>query len=493
MLYYVDAKRGKIMKFIELGLSKSLLNAINKQNYVETTQIQELAIPYILKGKDIIGIAQTGTGKTAAFSLPILERLIQENEPDRKIKVLVLSPTRELALQIRDNIRDFGSETNFKCSVILGGVNQGSQIEVLKKGVDILVATPGRLLDLVKSKKADLNNVSMLVLDEADTMLDLGFIRDVRQIIAKTPSTRQTMLFSATMSNEIKEITNEFLKDPVMVKANVEMSAPKIKQLIYMVDKKNKSNLLFDLLRKEDIKSALIFTRTKHGANKLEEQFEERNIKCSVIHGNKSQPKRVKALSDFKDGETNILIATDIAARGIDIDSLSHVINYDMPEHPEVYVHRIGRTARAGLSGTSISLCCIDEMSHLKNIEKLIKLDIHKVDHNFPMAVFEPSPKKETNNRNNNSRKSNTRDNKKSDSRGYNTSIKENNSNKRYSKTKPKKVKDSNKDGIKKEFGSRNFVKSNSSGNHKSGFGNKKNGNSSSGNHKVDYRRQRRG
>ena len=390
------------MKFVELGLSKPLLDAINKMNYVEATQIQELAIPHILAKKDIIGIAQTGTGKTAAFSLPILERLTKEFTPDKKVKVLILSPTRELALQIRDNIRDLGSETDFKCSVILGGVNQASQIEVLKKGVDILVATPGRLLDLVKTRKADLSNVEMLVLDEADTMLDMGFIRDVRQIIAKVPAKHQTMLFSATMSNEIKDLTQEFLSDPIVVKASNEgTTVKKVKQLLYMVDKKNKSNLLFDLLKKEDIKSALIFTRTKHGANKLEEQFEEQDIKCSVIHGNKSQPKRVQALSDFKSGKTGILIATDIAARGIDIDSLSHVINYDMPEHPEVYVHRIGRTARAGLDGTSISLCCIDEMNQLKGIEKLIKLDIKKVDHDYPMQVLVATPKEAKPSRNN--------------------------------------------------------------------------------------------
>lgn len=390
------------MKFIELGLSKPLLDAINKMNYVEATQIQELAIPHILAKKDIIGIAQTGTGKTAAFSLPILERLTKEFTPDKKVKVLILSPTRELALQIRDNIRDLGSETDFKCSVILGGVNQASQIEVLKKGVDILVATPGRLLDLVKTRKADLSNVEMLVLDEADTMLDMGFIRDVRQIIAKVPAKHQTMLFSATMSNEIKDLTQEFLSDPIVVKTSTEgTTVKKVKQLLYMVDKKNKSKLLFDLLKKEDIKSALIFTRTKHGANKLEEQFEEEGIKCSVIHGNKSQPKRVQALSDFKSGKTGILIATDIAARGIDIDSLSHVINYDMPEHPEVYVHRIGRTARAGLDGTSISLCCIDEMNQLKGIEKLIKLDIKKVDHDYPMQVLVATPKEAKPSRNN--------------------------------------------------------------------------------------------
>ena len=397
------------MKFKELGLSEPILKAITKQKYVEATKIQEIAIPHILNDKDIIGIAQTGTGKTAAFALPILEKLVKNSRADKNIKVLILSPTRELAIQIRDNIRDFSCETKFKCSVILGGVNQKSQIEVLKKGVDILVATPGRLKDLMKRNFVNLSNISYLVLDEADTMLDMGFINDVRQIVTNVPKNRQTLLFSATMSNDITKLTKEFLKNPVIVKAGEESTTvAKINQLLYMVDKKNKFNLLFDLLKTENIKTALIFTRTKHGANKLEELFAERNLLCSVIHGNKSQQKRVRGLADFKSGKTNILIATDIAARGIDIPALSHVINYDIPDHPEVYVHRIGRTGRAGLEGTSISFCCIDEMNQLKGIEKLIKQSIKKVAHNYPMMVLKPTPKRD-NNRQQNRNKSNNK------------------------------------------------------------------------------------
>ncbi|MEG2232988.1 MAG: DEAD/DEAH box helicase [Bacilli bacterium] len=377
------------MNFKELGLSKSLLEVVEKQNYIEPTLIQQLAIPHILNNVDIMGVAQTGTGKTAAFSLPILEKLYQENNPNQKIKVLILSPTRELALQIRDNIRNFSSDSNFKCSVILGGVNQNSQIEVLKKGVDILVATPGRLLDLVKRKYANLSNVKMLVLDEADTMLDMGFINDVRQIVSKIPSNRQTMLFSATMPKEIKELANEFLKNPVIVTATPLLTTvPKIKQLLYYVDKNNKFNLLLELLKKETVKSTLIFTRTKRGANKLGDQLRECNINVSVIHGNKSQNDRIRNLSDFKTGKTNIMVATDIAARGIDINELSHVINYDMPEKAEIYVHRIGRTARAGHEGISISLCSIDEKKNLKAIENLIKQQLEVVtNHNYPMIV----------------------------------------------------------------------------------------------------------
>jgi ATP-dependent RNA helicase RhlE len=383
------------MKFVELGLSKPLLDAIAKQNYVEATEIQEMAIPYILNKKDVIGVAQTGTGKTAAFSLPILENLITGSKPDKKIKVLILSPTRELAIQTRDNIKSFGSETEFKVSVVLGGVNQQSQINVLNKGIDILVATPGRLLDLSKRKHADLSNVTTVILDEADTMLDMGFIRDVRQIISKTNKNHQTLLFSATMSGDIKKLSNEFLKDPVTVEVTREATtAPNIKQSLYMVDKNNKSKLLFDILAQEEVETALVFMRTKHGANKLEKEFIKKGVKCSVIHGNKSQNRRVAALSDFKTGRTKVLIATDIAARGIDISSLSHVINYDVPEHPEVYVHRIGRTARAGLEGTSITFCDIDEQNQVKGIEKLIKQKIGKVTHNYPMINFTLTPKK---------------------------------------------------------------------------------------------------
>lgn len=374
------------MKFTELGLSESILKALEGMNYKEATAIQEMAIPHILNDKDIIGVSQTGTGKTAAFALPLIEKLIRKNNPDKKIKLLVLSPTRELALQIRDNFRQYSLGTEFKCSVILGGVNQASQIEVLKKGVDILVATPGRLLDLLKRNYVKLDNIEMLVLDEADTMLDMGFIKDIRQIISKMPKQKQTLLFSATMPKEITDLANDFLVNPITIKVPAEnITVNKIKQLIYFVDKKNKVNLLLELLDTKEEKTTLIFTRTKHGANKLEEQLNEYNIKASVIHGNKSQSNRVKALSDFKGGKNKVMIATDIAARGIDISELSQVINFDMPEHSELYVHRIGRTARAGLEGVSISLCSSEERGKLKNIEKLIKQTLLEVEHKYPM------------------------------------------------------------------------------------------------------------
>ena len=406
------------MKFTELGLSKSLLNAINSVGYTEATPIQVEAIPIILNKKDIIGVAQTGTGKTAAFALPILENLIKENNPNRKIKVLILSPTRELALQIRDNIRDYSFDTKFKCSVVLGGVNQKSQIDVLKRGVDILIATPGRLVDLTKRKLANLSNVDVLVLDEADTMLDMGFIKDVKYLINKTPTNRQTLLFSATISKEIKALSQDILNNPVeIITTPTATPVDRIKQLLYYVDKKNKINLLLDIL-KTDIKSVLVFTRTKHGADKLEEQLNKNNIRASVIHGNKSQANRVQALKDFKNGKTKILIATDIAARGIDINELSHVINYDIPEQPEIYIHRIGRTARAGLNGTAISMCSNDELYHLKEIEKLINQKINVVsDHNYKMAIKEEVKKPHRGKNKHFNRKRNNRYNTKNNSK----------------------------------------------------------------------------
>ena len=411
------------MKFNEFGLSKPIENAIEKAGYTEATPIQKLAIPKILENKDMIGIAQTGTGKTAAFALPILEKLVQNYDADRRIKVLILSPTRELALQIKDNIRDYASETKFKCSVILGGVNQRSQIDVLKKGVDILVATPGRLLDLTKRKFAKLDNVDMLVLDEADTMLDMGFIHDVKDIVGRLPKERQTLLFSATMPKAVKELAKEFLKDPETIRVPSEKSQmPKIKQLVYFVDKGNKFKLLLDILVDEKIKSALIFTRTKYGANKLAEQLREYDIKISVIHGNKTQKDRVKALDNFKQGKTNILVATDIAARGIDINDLSHVINYDMPEQDELYVHRIGRTARAGKEGVSISLCNMDERKRLLDIERLLGYELEVIeDHKYPMNILvnnDTNGKPTNKNNYGKKRYSNNRSFKKSDSKG---------------------------------------------------------------------------
>lgn len=386
------------MNFKDFKLDEKLLKAIEEMGYETATPIQEEAIPHILAGKDLLGCAQTGTGKTAAFALPLIQHLLDNptaNFTPRPVKILILTPTRELAIQIRDNFRDYGKYTNIKCSVIFGGVNQHSQVEVLKKGVEVIVATPGRLLDLINQKYAKLGTVDTLVLDEADTMLDMGFLVDVKKIIAHIPAQRQTLLFSATMPKEINALAETFLKNPVTVKVNVETpTIEAIKQTLYYVDKSNKTKLLIDLLKKEDIKSALIFTRTKHGANKLSDTLKAEGIENGIIHGNKSQNARVAALTDFKSGRTKVLVATDIAARGIDISELSHVINYEMPEKPETYVHRIGRTGRAGFEGVAISLCDFDEKVSLKDIERLIKMEINVVDtHNYPMTKLTLTPK----------------------------------------------------------------------------------------------------
>lgn len=385
------------MKFEQLGLKEPLLKTLNNEGYVDPTPIQEQAIPVILSGKDLLGCAQTGTGKTAAFSLPIIQKLhdAYKFEEVKPIRFLILTPTRELAMQIRNNIRTYTLGTKLKCSVIFGGVNQASQKEVLKKGVDILVATPGRLLDLVNQKSAKLDKVEYLVLDEADTMLDMGFIIDIKKIVSKLPTEKQTLLFSATMPDSIHKLAESFLRNPEIIKVNpVSSTVDKIDQEVYYVDKGNKTKLLIEILENNDIKSALIFTRTKHGANHLAEDIERKGIKCGVIHGNKSQNARVKALEDFKTGRTKILIATDIAARGIDINDLSHVINYEIPEQAETYVHRIGRTARAGKGGVAISLCDINERKDFESIEKLIKKSVpENGKHNYPMAIFTITPK----------------------------------------------------------------------------------------------------
>lgn len=388
------------MKFKELKLEKVILDAVEKIGYTEVTPIQELAIPEILKKKDLIGLAQTGTGKTAAYGLPIIDMLIKDSRIDKKIRVLIVSPTRELAIQIRDNILDYSQGTNIRCGVVLGGVNQTSQKNVLQKGVDILVATPGRLVDLINQRIANISNVEILVLDEADTMLDMGFIRDIKFIIGKTLKERQTLLFSATINNEVKELSKQFMKDPIIIKTKTdEVTADKIEQELYYVDSTNKVSLLLELLSTKEKKTTLIFTRTKHGANKLAEKLDEFDIKTSVIHGNKTQSNRVKALQDFKTGKTKIMIATDIAARGIDINDLGLVINYDVPEKNEIYIHRIGRTARAGKEGKAISLCTSAELNNVKEIEKLINHKIKVIDHKYTMVLKEVKPQQKHNNR----------------------------------------------------------------------------------------------
>lgn len=376
------------MLFKELGLSETILKAIETLEYKIPTSIQELVIPSILKHKDVLGCAQTGTGKTAAFVLPIIESLIKDKRNVGNIRVLVLSPTRELAIQTRDNCRTYSMNTNLKSAVVLGGVNQRSQEEVIRKGVDILVATPGRLLDLVNQRVVKLNNIEVLVLDEADTMLDMGFINDIRKIIAHVPRERQTLMFSATMPKAIRVLANEFLNDPVIIETNNKsITIDKINQSVYFVNTSDKTKLLLDILKDNKDSSTLIFTRTKHGANKLALTLEKNNFYSEVIHGNKSQSARVKALSNFKSGKSKFLIATDIAARGIDIIELSQVINYELPNIAESYVHRIGRTGRAGCGGIAISLCDKSERKYLYDIERLIKQSIVTKNHKYSFNI----------------------------------------------------------------------------------------------------------
>lgn len=382
------------MKFNTLNINESILKAIEEQGYTTPTPIQEKAIPHALEGRDILGCAQTGTGKTAAFSIPTIQRL-KKHEPN-KIRSLILTPTRELAIQIQENIHAYAKHTNIKSAVIFGGVSQKPQEDVIRRGVDILIATPGRLLDLMKQKIIHLNQVEVFILDEADRMLDMGFLFDVKRIIATLPAKKQTLFFSATMPKEIKALTQTLLHDPVTIEVTPPSSTVEnIKQTLYYVDKVNKKFLLLDLLKKENVESALIFTRTKSNANRLGKFLLAENIDTGVIHGDKSQTARQIALSKFKNKESRVLVATDIAARGIDVNELSHVFNYDLPEEAEAYVHRIGRTGRAGNEGTSISFSDIDEVELVKNIQKLIRITIPvNREHDYPMMVTTPSPKK---------------------------------------------------------------------------------------------------
>ena len=381
------------MIFKQLKLNEKILRAIELEGYEKPSEIQEKAIPIIMSGRDLLAGAQTGTGKTAAFALPLINNLLQNN--NKNIKVLVIVPTRELAIQVRDNFRSYAINTNLKCSVIFGGVNQASQVAVLKKGVDILVATPGRLLDLIKQRHVRLDHIQTFVLDEADTMLDMGFIHDVRKIAAHIPQKKQTIMLSATITNAVKKLASEFLIDYETIKVNPEvLTVDAIDQSVYFVDKINKAKLLLDILDDEAVKSVLVFVRTKHGANKLDEILRKKGIKSGVIHGNKSQNARIAALKGFKAGISKVLVATDIAARGIDIEKLSHVINYEMPENIETYVHRIGRTGRAGVSGSAISLCAFDEKHTFRGIEKTVSQSITTIDeHSYPMNDFKIVPK----------------------------------------------------------------------------------------------------
>ncbi|MDP4088929.1 MAG: DEAD/DEAH box helicase [Bacillota bacterium] len=364
------------MLFENLNINKDIVKAIKEEGYIKPTPIQEEAIPYILKGKDVLGCAQTGTGKTAAFAVPILQNISAKGELGKvpgHISALILAPTRELAIQIGESFTGYGKYLDVKNLVIFGGVSQDPQTRALKRGVDILIATPGRLLDLIDQKYIDLKNVEYFVLDEADRMLDMGMINDVKKIISKLPKVRQNMLFSATMPKEILTLTNSILKNPVSVEVTpVSSTVDAITQELYFVDRKHKKHLLIDLLKDKALTSVLVFSRTKHGANIITKELNSAGIEALAIHGNKSQNARQLALNSFKEGKIRVLVATDIAARGIDVDELSHVINYDLPEVPETYVHRIGRTGRAGQQGTALSFCDVDEMEYLKGIEKLI-------------------------------------------------------------------------------------------------------------------------
>ena len=368
------------MSFENLNLIEPILKALKTEGYTTPTPIQEQSIPIILERKDLLGCAQTGTGKTAAFAIPILQILesgkIYDQGP-RAIKCLILTPTRELAIQIGESFTAYGRHTGMKHTVIFGGVSQGSQVSALKAGVDILIATPGRLLDLINQKFIQLHYLKIFVLDEADRMLDMGFIHDVKKIITKIPQKRQTLFFSATMPDEIQKLANTILVNPVKVEVTPASStADTIDQSLFFVEKNDKKKLLIHILNDKSIKSALIFSRTKHGADKITKDLVKAGIKTEAIHGNKSQNARQKALSNFKNGQIKALIATDIAARGIDIDELSHVINFELPNIPETYVHRIGRTGRAGSSGIAYSFCDEEEMEYLKDIQKLIGKEI---------------------------------------------------------------------------------------------------------------------
>lgn len=370
------------MLFTDLKIIEPILNALIKEGYTKPTPIQQAAIPHVLAGKDLLGCAQTGTGKTAAFAIPMLQLLSKPHPAvpgQRPIRALILTPTRELAIQIQESFNAYGSGLRLKNLVVFGGVNQNPQTQALQRGVDILVATPGRLLDLISQGYINLKDIEIFVLDEADRMLDMGFVNDVKRIITKIPAKRQTLFFSATMPKEIQGLANAILSNPVKVEVTPESTtAETIEQSLYYVDKANKRALLADILKDKSIETALVFTRTKHGADKVVKDLVRIGIKAEAIHGNKSQNARQRALSNFKDRTTRILVATDIAARGIDVDELTHVINYEMPNIPETYVHRIGRTGRAGLSGIALSFCELEELPYLKDIQKLIGKDIPK-------------------------------------------------------------------------------------------------------------------
>jgi len=389
------------MTFKDLEIIQPILQALEAEGYTHPTPIQQQAIPILLKGKDLLGCAQTGTGKTAAFAIPIIQKIHferLESKGPRKIKALIVTPTRELAIQISESFTTYGKFTNIKNTVIFGGVNQNSQTQTLARGVDVLIATPGRLLDLINQGYISLKDIKYCVLDEADHMLDMGFIHDIKKIIAKLPKERQSLFFSATMPPAIVELSHKILGNPEKITINPKQTtAEKIEQAVYFVSKKSKPKLLVHLLQLEAAESVLVFSRTKHGADKIVRFLEKSNVKAKAIHGNKSQGARQLALNNFKDGNISVLVATDIAARGIDVEELSLVINYDLPNIAETYVHRIGRTGRAKASGKAISFCDTEEKAYLKDIQKLIDQKIPIVDeHPFLIDTQDEEPTAKT-------------------------------------------------------------------------------------------------
>ena len=400
------------MLFEDLSLSKSIQKAVVELGYIEATPIQEQAIPIVLSGKDIIGCAQTGTGKTAAFAIPIihqLHRIVGSSKKTKQIRALVVTPTRELAVQIGQSFDAYSKYTNLTQLTIFGGVSQNPQVDTLKSGIDILIATPGRLLDLHKQGFIDLDHLHTLVLDEADQMLDMGFINDVKKIVKLTPKNRQTLLFSATMPLAIRELAEMFLVEPAEISVSpISSTAEKVEQRIYFVEKTEKRNLLYHLIKNENLSDILVFSRTKHGADNVVKALRKKDIPAEAIHGDKSQTARQRVLDAFKNKEVGVLVATDIAARGIDIDQLPFVINFDLPNIPETYVHRIGRTGRAGNGGIAISFCGKDEHPYWKDILKLIKVDVKTIsDHPYPWQSGSPEAATKIQKNSNRSREAN--------------------------------------------------------------------------------------
>ena len=387
------------MQFKKLEIIEPILEALKDENYAEPTTIQEKTIPLILNRKDVMGNAQTGTGKTAAFAIPILQHLhkdSRQNNNSRKTKALILTPTRELAIQIGESFSTYGKYTGIKNTVIFGGVNQGKQTEAIRKGVDILVATPGRLLDLMNQGFIKLSNIEYFVLDEADRMLDMGFIHDIRKIIAELPVKRQSLFFSATLPKNIVELSKKILKNPIKIEISpVSPAAETVEQYLYYTNKSKKKDLLLHILKDQKIDQALLFSRTKHGADRIARNLKNKNIKTAAIHGDKAQNQRQKSLKQFKDGTIRVLVATDIAARGIDIDNLKYVINYDLPNIAETYIHRIGRSGRAGEKGNAISICEPEENAYLEDIEKLINKKIKRIKDNPYPQTEKPMTEKE--------------------------------------------------------------------------------------------------